>query len=331
MRLALVGLACCALACSAGSSSDGSDGAQQSAPGAPEAPGGITTRAMGGGAHLSWTDNATNETGFVLHRKTLGGTFASLAETAFDVTEFHDQPLQAGTVYVYRVAAINAAGRSAFSPEASFQMPGNNSSSSGGPSSSSASSSSSSSGAAASSSSSSSSGAASSSSGNASSSSSSGAASSSSSGIIPRPNFEDDVVPIFEASCGTGTNGCHDREAYWADVGSNCRGWLSLENVPLGRVGYGGDVEGRISGCPDLGLFERLMTLRSWQCGNGLPYVVPGNTDASYLWAKINGGPYCDNQPGVPSDPMPGDGEALTTTELETIRDWIEAGAPRRP
>lgn len=154
------------------------------------------------------------------------------------------------------------------------------------------------------------------------------------------PSFATDIVPILEASCGTLNNACHSRVAYGANsstVGGACRGWLSLENASLGAQIYDGPDSGNPTGCPDKPLYARLTEAglsNAWQCGPNVfvpsntdptvPYVVPGDPDASYLYRKINGGPYC----GTPSDPMPQTG-VFSAVDKDIIRRWIEGGAPQ--
>lgn len=152
------------------------------------------------------------------------------------------------------------------------------------------------------------------------------------------PTFATDIVPILQASCGTANNSCHSRVAYAANsstVGGACRGWLSLENTALGSQFYDGPTTGDPTGCPDRPLYERLTAnelSNAWQCGPNafdpsnpnelVPYVVTGDADASYLFRKINGGPYCGG-----TLPMPGTG-TLSAETIDVIRRWIEAGAP---
>ena len=151
------------------------------------------------------------------------------------------------------------------------------------------------------------------------------------SGGNPMPLFETDIVPIFDKSCGSTANACHSEVAYGAVQASACRGWLALKDVPLGSEFYSGPNDGQPTGCPDLALYERLIQLDAWQqCGDLLKrYVVPCDVDASYLFDKIDDGPYCSDTPGgEPSDPMPS-GKTMDPGERETIRAWILAGAPR--
>lgn len=145
------------------------------------------------------------------------------------------------------------------------------------------------------------------------------------------PTFESDIVPIIETSCGAGDNACHSRVAYGANVNEDCRGWLSLENVPLGSEFYAGPDEGQPTGCPDMPLYERLTTLNAWQCEAFDPrmlYVRPCFPDESYLLRKTNGGPYCRNAMGEVTQPMP-IGAALDPASIALISEWIAIGAPR--
>jgi transcriptional regulator CtsR/regulation of enolase protein 1 (concanavalin A-like superfamily) len=87
----------------------------------PAAPSGLLAASVSSSQiNLSWTDNASNETGFKIERKTgSGGTYAQIATTGAGVTIANDTGLTAGTIYFYRVRATNAVGDSAYSAEAS--------------------------------------------------------------------------------------------------------------------------------------------------------------------------------------------------------------------
>ena len=96
------------------------------------------------------------------------------------------------------------------------------------------------------------------------------------------PSWSCHIVPFFYQSCGAGVNGCHSREAYAAASGSDCRGWLSLEDVPLGAEIYAPpESAGTPTGCPDMPLHDRLLTLAPWQCDASSRYV--DQVDNSYL------------------------------------------------
>jgi hypothetical protein len=86
----------------------------------PAAPGQLNALAISGSQiNLSWADNAGNETGFEIERKTgAGGTFAQIATVVENVTSFQDAGLSAATAYYYRVRASNSVGDSSYSNEA---------------------------------------------------------------------------------------------------------------------------------------------------------------------------------------------------------------------
>jgi predicted phage tail protein len=68
---------------------------------------------------LTWTDNATNETNFVLERSINGGTFITLATVAArngtGNVNYTDGTVLVGSTYSYRVMAVNVVGSSAYS------------------------------------------------------------------------------------------------------------------------------------------------------------------------------------------------------------------------
>jgi hypothetical protein len=70
--------------------------------------------------NLSWNDNTSNETGFVIERSlTSGSGFSVIHTTAADVSTYENTGLSPETVYYYRVKAINGAISSRYSNEAS--------------------------------------------------------------------------------------------------------------------------------------------------------------------------------------------------------------------
>ena len=83
----------------------------------PAAPTGLTATATGTQINLTWTDNATNETGFKIERSPDGlpTTFAQIATVGAAVTTYTNAGLLADTTYYYRVRATNASGDSIFS------------------------------------------------------------------------------------------------------------------------------------------------------------------------------------------------------------------------
>jgi autotransporter-associated beta strand protein len=91
----------------------------------PSAPTGLTA-AVGIGAqiNLTWTDTATNETGFKLQRKTgAGGTYSQIAAFAANTTSYADIGLAGNTTYYYRLSATNFGGDSALSNETNATTP----------------------------------------------------------------------------------------------------------------------------------------------------------------------------------------------------------------
>jgi titin len=66
--------------------------------------------------NLAWTDNSTNEAGFIIEMKVgPGGTFAVLDSVGADVTGFLVQALNPNTEYSFQVRAYNLVGNSAYS------------------------------------------------------------------------------------------------------------------------------------------------------------------------------------------------------------------------
>jgi hypothetical protein len=77
----------------------------------PAAPTNLAVSNLVGGGHLTWADNSDNEDQFVIMRRTAAGaTFDDIDMVPFNQTQYHDSSVAAGTTYVYKIAAINAAG-----------------------------------------------------------------------------------------------------------------------------------------------------------------------------------------------------------------------------
>ena len=84
----------------------------------PAAPGNLASGAVARTqVVLNWTDNANNETGFLLERcRGTGCTaFSQIASTGANVTTYSDSGLRAGSAYSYRLRATNAIGKSSYS------------------------------------------------------------------------------------------------------------------------------------------------------------------------------------------------------------------------
>lgn len=89
---------------------------------APAAPSGFAAVAQGfDSIQLSWTDNAGNESGFRIERKTgAEGSFGFVGPAGENATSWTDQNVEPDTTYVYRIASfIDGAQSSPVSPEAS--------------------------------------------------------------------------------------------------------------------------------------------------------------------------------------------------------------------
>jgi fibronectin type 3 domain-containing protein len=81
---------------------------------APAAPSNLSAIGAENKVNMSWTDNSSDETGFIIERKTgSDGTFAPIFTTAANVTTYVDTDVVAGTTYYYRVSATNSGGNSA--------------------------------------------------------------------------------------------------------------------------------------------------------------------------------------------------------------------------
>ncbi len=62
---------------------------------------------------LTWVDNATNEVGYIVKRRTGSNPFVEIAELVPDVRSYSDITAQSGTSYDYQIIAYNQAGSSA--------------------------------------------------------------------------------------------------------------------------------------------------------------------------------------------------------------------------
>jgi predicted phage tail protein len=92
----------------------------------PAAPTNLTAAAVSiTQINLTWTDNASNETGFKIER-CKGSTctnFSQIATVGANVTSYQNTGLSGNTTYRYRVRAYNAAGNSAYSNIAQATTP----------------------------------------------------------------------------------------------------------------------------------------------------------------------------------------------------------------
>lgn len=113
----------------------------------------------------------------------------------------------------------------------------------------------------------------------------------------PTLSHDADIQPIWDSYC---VDVCHEAGGEWA-----------LLDMTPGNA-YDAIVEA-------VGNQNQLMNL-----------VEPGDPDASYLWAKLNGTQVEAGGSGVDMPKARAGEEAgiLTTAELETIEAWIAQGAP---
>jgi len=71
---------------------------------------------------LDWTDNAINETGYIVERSDNGGAFAVIANLPADTVTYVDGTVGVGNNYIYQVAATNISGNSGYSNQASISI-----------------------------------------------------------------------------------------------------------------------------------------------------------------------------------------------------------------
>lgn len=70
--------------------------------------------------NLDWIDSSSNETGFIIERKKDNGSYIELTRVSANATNYYDEGLTPGSVYDYRVKAINEKGSSGYSNEVSI-------------------------------------------------------------------------------------------------------------------------------------------------------------------------------------------------------------------
>jgi predicted phage tail protein len=99
----------------------------QAAATAPAAPTGLVataTAASSSAITITWVDQANNEDGFKIERKTGTGSFTQIATVGPNITTFANSGLASATNYTYRVRAYNTVGNSAYSNTASATTSG---------------------------------------------------------------------------------------------------------------------------------------------------------------------------------------------------------------
>lgn len=78
----------------------------------PAAPTNLVVVPLGVGAHLTWSDNSSDEIEFVIMRQEMGvdPAMVDLAAVPFNGTQYHDEPVTSGATYLYQVIATNDGG-----------------------------------------------------------------------------------------------------------------------------------------------------------------------------------------------------------------------------
>ncbi len=309
----------------------------------PHAPSSLVAAPLGGGVHLTWTDNSDNEEVFIIERKEQGTAFASLDAVPFNSVLYHDANVILGIEYTYRVRAKLPTSFSAYSNEATVDpgapiASGGSGGSSGG-------------GSAGKTGSSGASGMNNSggSPGGTAGAPSAGAGGVGTGGMVDpggEVSFKNDVAPSLVKSCGSTTMGCHNSDQAVGRILPQygpCKViWYSAADAPLGATYTSGPNQGQPTGCPDLDLYERLMGLHSMLCAGSswdqrARYVVPFDLDKSLIYQVIAGDPSmagaCTTMDG-PVRKMPlvdpmilPNGVELGDEDIAKIRDWILQGA----
>jgi hypothetical protein len=104
----------------AGDSANSNTASAPTLPAPPAAPGNLSATAVSSSQiNLTWTDNSSNETGFMVERSLDGTTFTQIATLGANTTSYNSTSLNAGTTYYFRVRATNGGGNSAYSNIAS--------------------------------------------------------------------------------------------------------------------------------------------------------------------------------------------------------------------
>jgi len=90
----------------------------------PSAPSDLSAAAVASNQiNLSWTDNANNEDGYVIERKSGSEPYTEIATLGAGTTSFSNLGLASSTSYTYRIFAYNTIGNSTYSNEATAFTP----------------------------------------------------------------------------------------------------------------------------------------------------------------------------------------------------------------
>jgi len=84
----------------------------------PVAPSNLTATVVSSSRiDLTWDDNSSNETGFIIERKKAGGSYTQITTVGANATSYIDTGLANNTKYYYRVRAYNSSSNSTYSNE----------------------------------------------------------------------------------------------------------------------------------------------------------------------------------------------------------------------
>lgn len=110
----------------AGSSANSAQASATTFPTIPAAPSGLTATALTNTViKLTWVDNSSNETNFIVARSTTsGGPYTDIATVGANITTYTNTGLNPSTTYYFVVRASNAGGSSGNSNQASATTPG---------------------------------------------------------------------------------------------------------------------------------------------------------------------------------------------------------------
>jgi len=89
----------------------------------PNAPSQLQASPLDGGIRLVWLDNSSDETDFLIERRSTG-SFQQISSVGTGTTVYQDDGVLTGISYTYRVRALNDAGASDYSNEASAKAEG---------------------------------------------------------------------------------------------------------------------------------------------------------------------------------------------------------------
>ncbi len=91
----------------------------------PSAPSNLAAAAVSSTQiNLSWTDNSTDETGFLIERSLNNTVWSEITSVAANIKSYQNTGLTASTLYYYRIRSYNSAGNSAYTAAVSATTSG---------------------------------------------------------------------------------------------------------------------------------------------------------------------------------------------------------------